>query len=325
MVFGIGKKRQQPSAQPENDALAAWVNQGEESSHSTPWREAKAEKRSPWWWVVRILIVLIAIAAVAALVRTFVSSQTAAPVVVETQAPLPDAEARALAERFVESFYSWDSAVPQQRKQNLSADMPMNSSATSGLGWDGKGHQIASEARATTVEITDDGLMHVSVVFRLVAFDVDGAALPPVWSQAVVPISVEDDGTQVAIAGMPGLVPVDEPIESTTKTPEMDNAVTTDTKDYAQSFFSALGAQEDVNAEAAPGNHIRGLAGAVELVRVDSWKVWAGDGHTREAVAVVIWRNSVSEFTAEYSVTLTKITGGGQSKWLVSAIHGTAE
>lgn len=324
MMLGIGKKRQTPPAAPENPALAAWVAQGEESGHSTPWREAKAEKRSAWFWIFRALIVIVVLVLLALLVRTVVSSQTARPVVVETTAPFPDAEARTLSERFVESFYSWDSANPQQRKQDLSADMPMDSNATTGLGWDGKGHQIASDARATTVATTDDGITHVSVVFRLVTFDAEGAAQPAEWVQAVVPLTIENEGTQVAIAGMPGMVPLDEPLASTAEDPERDDDITSATQDYAESFFAALGAQEDVNAEAAPGSHIRGLSGAVELVRVDSWKVWAGDGHTREAVAVVVWRNSVTEFTNEYAVTLTKITGGGESKWLVSAIHGAA-
>ncbi|MBW8764534.1 MAG: conjugal transfer protein [Microbacterium sp.] len=326
MALSIGKKRQKSQpAEPVDPALAAWVAQGEESSHGTPWRDAKAEKRSPWWWILRALFVVVVLVLLGLVVRSVLTSQNAAPVVVETEAPFPDAEARTLSERFVESFYSWDSANPQQRKLNLSADVPMDGSMTSGLGWDGKGHQIASDARATTVATTDDGITHVSVVFRLVTFDVDGAALPPVWAQAVVPLTAEGKGSQVAIAGMPGLVPLDEPLASTAEDPEMDNDITRETKDYADSFFAALGAQEDVNAEAAPGSHIRGLAGAVELVRVDTWKVWAGDGHTREAVAVVVWRNGTTEFTNEYALTLTQITGGGQSKWLVSAIHGAAK
>lgn len=329
MIFDKFKARlggRKPAAsEPVDPALAAWVAQGQDTSQDIPWRDAKAEKRSPWFWLFRVLIVVVVLVLVGLLVRQVVTTQNAAPVVTETVAPFPDSEARALSERFVESFYTWDSANIEQRKVNLSADLPMDGSMTSGLGWDGKGKQIASDARATTVATTDDGIAHVSVVFRLVTFDVEGVELPPIWAQAVVPLAVEGEGTQVAIAGMPGLVPLDEPLASTAEDPDMDNDITRETQDYAESFFGALGAQEDVNAEAAPGSHIRGLAGAVELVRVDSWKVWAGDGHTREAVAVVVWRNSVTEFTNEYAVTLTKITGGGESKWLVSAIHGAAK
>lgn len=320
--WALLRRESKAAPQTVDPAMSAWLAQGTDLDQGTPWRDVKAEKRSAWWWTFRGLIVIVVIAVVAVPAIQAMRAQNAAPVVVKTAVPFPDAEARALSERFVESFYTWDAATPEQRKADLAVDVPMDANMSSGAGWGGKGKQTAIVARATTVDMAGNSSAHVSVVFRLVVFDSGGTALPAVWAQAVVPVALAEDDNKIVIAGMPGLVPLDEPVASTAEDRDLDSDVTAATKDYATSFFGALGAGEDVDASAAPGARIRGLAGAVELVRLDEWKVWAGSGNTREASASITWRNATTEFTSEYDLTLTETTGGGSSKWLVAAIHG---
>lgn len=306
--------------------VSAWVVEGEQQPAATPWRVTAAERRPWWWWVVRGLVVAgVALVVVVVVVQLANPSRTATPAAGRAvSAPVfPEGDARAVASRYVEAFYTWDEADPSARAAALAVDVPDASDSTAGSGWDGKGHQVASQARAVSVLSSSRSVGRVVVVFRLVRWD-SGTGQPgtPVWVQASVAVAASPAGS-VAVTGLPGLMPVDRPVVVKSADRATDDAVAASSKQYISDFFTAYAGGADVSAASAPGARIRGLAGAVRLVRVDTWQVWGGSGPTRAATAGVTWEAGGAQFSASYDVTLTETTANGASKWLVSQIAGS--
>ncbi|PPF11952.1 hypothetical protein C5C45_13215 [Rathayibacter rathayi] len=295
-----------------------------------PWKPAVASSQPRWWLVIRIAVLtvlgILAFGGFLTVIRGAGVNDTPAQTVSGEPAAAEYA-ARAVAERYTESYFTWDEKAPEARRSALNLDVEQTGAAATAAssGWDGHGRQSAGAARATDVHWDGTGTSTtgtVTVVFRRVGYEADGSPQPAEWWSAIVPITARDG--RISISGAPGLVPVEpSQIASADPQPDSDSEVQSATQDYAKTFFAAFAAQSDVSAVAAPGSAIRGMAGAMKLEKVESWTVLPGaDEDSRIGHARLAWKTGNATYINDYTVKLTRTKAGGNEKWLISSING---
>lgn len=287
-----------------------------------PWRIAD-EPRSVRTWRragrTAVVVVLVLFAWVGVRTTFFPAAAPEAP-------PLPvaltfDSEAaEGVATRFVVSALTWNEDKSGAHAQAVALDY---AGGRDDLGWNGKGRQDVTQAIPAGVVVLDERAAVVTVLVRTVTSTRNAADEPwkageEEWSTVQVPVAVVD-GRMVA-TGAPGLTGQVAPGRpARTPAAKSDEALTKSTRDGAQAFFVAYG-EGDVSAVESPGARIVAPGDRWEFSALVGWQVYDGSGETREATATVTWAvpGEPQTYTVTYSVTLSKVSGGGADRWQVS-------
>lgn len=303
-----------------------WEAAGEEVSRqretdATPWHTERETGRRWYWTALRIgLLIVLAVFVFAGVRAIFFPPETeTATVEIDSRTLFPDAEGAATAERFTESYLTWDENNPGARAAELSLDVAQLDS-DGRLGWDGTGKQTANDARVTSMAITDETTAIATVSAR-VTTTVGDDETSTAWVALDVPLAVAGD--RVIVTGQPAFVAVPQPVqvESENNATPADSATTTATQEYATAFFTAFGRDDDVSAMTAPDSNISGLGGTMQLEEIVEWTVYDGSGETRDARAVVAWLGPGETTVRQtYTLTLTQVSGGNGSRWQISHI-----
>jgi len=316
-------RRQAPAA----DAGSLWEAAGEEvsrqrASDETPWHTER-ETGSRWYWTaLRIgLLAVLAVFVFAGVRAVFVPPEAeVAPVTIDPRTLFPTAEGAATAERFTESYLTWDEDNAGARSAALALDVAQLDN-DGRLGWDGSGKQTAADARVMSMAIADEATATATVSARITTA-VGEDETTTTWVALDVPLAVSGD--RVIVTGQPAFVavpaPVQAEVEPSSKT--TDSAITSATRDYVDAFFTAYGRDGDVSAMTAPDSDISGLGGVMQLEEVVDWTVYGSKGDTRDARAVVSWLGPGDTLVRQtYSLTLTEVSGGSGSRWQISEIN----
>jgi len=317
-------RRQAPTAA---DAGSLWEAAGEEVSRQratdeTPWHTER-ETGSRWYWTaLRIgLLAVLAVFVFAGVRSVFVPPEAeVAPVTIDPRALFPDAEGAATAERFTESYLTWDEDNAGARSAALALDVAQLDN-DGRFGWDGSGKQTAADARVMSMAIVDEKTATATVSARITTA-VGEDETTTTWVALDVPLAVSGD--RVIVTGQPAFVAVPAPVQPQTQASSTttDSAITSATRDYVDSFFTAYGRDDDVSAMTAPDSDISGLGGVMQLEEVVDWTVYDSKGDTRDARAVVSWLGPGDTLVRQtYSLTLTEVSGGSGSRWQISEIN----
>lgn len=244
--------------------------------------------------------------------ETFITPQLADRNAAPPAAPpaFPQVAAAGAAERFAAAYLTWDEGNPDQREEALTQVWAGDSK----LGWNGAGKQSVTSATAVEVRSTSDNTAVVTVAVAVTG-DRPG--------QVALAVPVVTAGGAASVAQAPAMVPVPQPAapEAPGAGQDQDSNLTMATKPLAEQFFAAYAAQEDLGTIAAPGSPLRGMAGAVEFVSLDSWEVSPADGEQAEARASVTWRRAGAQLKQSYVVTLQRTTAGTTSRWQIATIN----
>lgn len=320
------KPRSRRRSAPVTDAGSLWEAAGQEvsrqrESDATPWHTERETGPRWYWTALRIaLIVVLAVFVVAGVRAVFLPDDTdVAAVDIDPRTLFPDAEGAATAERFTESYLTWDEDNPGARAAAIALDVTTLDS-DGRLGWDGSGKQTASDARVMSMEISDENTATATVSAQITTTVGDDET-----STAVVALDVPliVAGDRVIVTGQPAFVAVPQPVSADVEanaTPT-DSAVTSETSEYADTFFTAYGRDDDVTAMTAPDSSISGLGGTMQLEEIVEWTVYDGSDETRDARAVVAWLGPGDTIVRQtYTLTLTQVSGGSSSRWQISQI-----
>lgn len=314
---------------PKTGGASLWVRNAEPTSNPTParggadsvpWEAIPANRGSRRIWVYRgVLIVLIGLPWLVGVVRMVNPPADAAPVATQTAAPFPDTAGAAVAQRFAVSYLSWNEDAPEDRTEALALDVP-GLSGDDKFGWNGKGHQAASNATTVSIDAESPKVATVTVAARVVPYDAKDNAGNARWSGLAIPVELR--GGRVVVTGQPAAVAVKAPTgsSSTQQNRDEDTALGQRTESYAKSFFAAYATDSDVSAVAAPSARIAGLNGLYTFGELSTWQVFTGTGDNREAFATVEWKTGAAVVTQNYRITLTQVTSGDTARWQVASI-----
>ena len=305
-----------------------WVSAGEavertRAADELPWQIERSTGRAWYWRLLRTLLIAAAIIVILVGLRTmFIPPEsTDQAAAVDPVAQFPAADASGVAERFTESYLTWDAANPGERSAALALDVPSVGNDDK-FGWDGTGVQAATGARTLSVDATSDTEATVTVVAHITTQLPEGEPTSR-WTALAVPVAVS--GARVVVIGQPASVAVPDAIgyEADAR-PNEDTKTARATEEYAESFFIAYGRDADVSPVTAPGSGITGLDGIYEFSTLKSWTVYEGKGDNRSARAVVQWIDAAgSTIEQTYSLTLTKVSGGASTRWQIASIDGS--
>jgi hypothetical protein len=286
-----------------------------------PWHAERIDKPRWYWKVLRVVLIIALIVVVLVGLRTMFFPQVAPVQQTKTDpaAAFPAAAAAGVADRFATNFLTWSQDDPSVRVTALKQDVGGLSDSDK-FGWDGTGKQVAGSAYTVDIDATSATDATVTVAVDVTPYDNDGKALPARWQSLAVPVHIQ--GARPVVVGQPAIVALPAAQKVTTEqAPGEDTELSNQTGSYAKSFFAAYGSTSDVSAVSAPTAHFAGLDGAVTFQTLTSWTVYAGNGDTREARAVVTWKTSGgSTVTSTYAVSLTRVTAGTTARWQVAAI-----
>jgi len=290
-----------------------------------PWQTGVTERRVRWYWpVLRGLLAAALLVVVLVGARTILvpPEQAVAPAATVPAASLfPTGIADGVAERFATSYLTWDEARPQARTAALKLDMA-GLSADNRLGWDGKGSQTATNPRVLAVDASDETRARITVVVNVSRPEADGTTSQQ-QTALVVPVAIVNQ--RAVVTATPVTVAVPPPSAAPAiQDPAEDDALGRDTRDYAQSFFTAYGRDSDVSAVSAPDARIAGLGGLYTLKGVKTWLVFSGTADSRQARADVQWATASGALLEQtYDLTLTRVSAGDTSRWQVAAVTGS--
>lgn len=318
-----------PSTPPKTGGASMWVRNAEPTEDpaqvrggagAVPWESIPVNRGSRRIWVYRgVLIVLIGLPWLVGVVRMVNPPAAAAPVATQTAAAFPDTAGAAVAQRFAVSYLSWNAEAPEDRTSALALDVPGLSNDDK-FGWNGKGHQAASNATTVSIDAESPKVATVTVAARVVPYGSGDKAGTARWSGLAIPVELR--GGRVVVTGQPAAVAVQAPTgsSSTQKNRDEDTALGQRTESYAKSFFTAYGTDADVSAVAAPSARIAGLNGLYRLGELTTWQVFTGTGDTRDAFATVEWKSGSAVVTQNYRITLTQVTSGDTARWQVASL-----
>lgn len=318
------RRRRREAAAADGGSL--WEAAGEEVSRqretdATPWHTER-ETGAPWYWTaLRIaLLAVLAVFVVVGVRAVFVPPETnTAPVEIDPRTLFPGDVGAATAERFAESYLTWDEDNPGARASELALDVAQLDS-DGRLGWDGTGKQTASDARVMAMTVDDEKTATATVSARITT-TVGDDETSTAWVALDVPLAVA--GNRVIVTGQPAYVAVPKPVQVETENSATaaDSETTSATSEYAEAFFTAYGRDDDVSAMTAPDSDISGLGGTMQLEEIVEWTVFDGSGDTRDARAVVAWLGPGETLVRQtYTLTLTEVSGGSGSRWQISRI-----
>lgn len=252
------------------------------------------------------------------------SSQDPEPATVQlpVTATFPEAAAAGAALRFAPAWATWDAEHPEARREAL---MPLWAGDYT-VGWNGKGHQQATNPTVAQVRVIDATTAAVTVVMRMTSWNVDaaGARVDEKTSMQAVELTVRvtSDGNAAVIA-LP--VYVATPAKGTAEPvslPNQDSPLTESTRGYATAFWTAYARDSDLSAITAPGSTITGLGGAATFHQLSSWQVAASDGDTTRAQATVELAHPDGAVTTHvYQLTLQRTATGANARWQVLTLN----
>lgn len=329
-----GKKQHTPAAKaPATEQSAdSWDSLLEPSSptpatspteeEETLWQAvAPGATASPWKKLVRWsaigLILLFCWIGFRAAVFGFDAKAT---VEIPLEATYPSQAAEAVAEGFTPAFLSFKEGEDAARAEAM-APYYSGGVAEAKLGWDGKGHQEASNVRVIKVDPIDAERSRVTVQANVTSYDGDKEqGTKPVALELAV--KVTDEGA--AVYGTPAYVGLQTPPEVTaSEEVNQDSALAADTRADIEAFFTSYAEQTNLSSITAPGSTVTGLGGIVSDPKVTSWKVEGGDSDTRKGWAVVEYSSNGAKLTQFYQVKLVKVSGGESAKWQILEIKGS--
>lgn len=296
---------------------------GEGESEENLWQAVTpAATASPWKKLVRWsaigLILLFCWIGFRAAVFGFDTETT---VDIPLEATYPSQAAEAVAEGFAPAYLTFKEGEDAARAQAM-APYYSGGLAEAKLGWDGKGHQEASNARVIKVTPIDSQRSRVTVQANVTSFNAEGnpeSTKPVALELSVI---VTDEGA--AVYGTPAYVGIAEPPQVTaTEEVNQDSALASETRADIDAFFEAYASQTNISSITAPGSTITGLGGIVSEPTVTSWKVEGGESDTRKGWAVVEYKANGAKLTQFYQVKLVKVSGGSSAKWQILEIEGS--
>jgi hypothetical protein len=270
--------------------------------------------------VVWAVLLLIGYRGVLAIVTGQPSGTSAKPAVSATSsASFPVTLAEAYALQFGRVYLTFSPAGAALRAQQLARFVAAGQGTDPQLGWNGAGTEYLDSVQVAGIEVTGP---HSAVVTLLASVN-SGRML-----ELAVPVYAARGAISVSAAPalLPGPVRAEPPAASPAPS---DPATTTALQSQLPAFFAAYasGDRTTLARFAAPGSHIRSLAGAVILGGIDSVYVPAG-GTTRIITVTVTWKlassagasGPVASAPASLQMTyqLTVIRQG--SSWDVQAI-----
>lgn len=270
--------------------------------------------RSRWMRTTQALVAAAAAVTLFVGVRTVFAPSPAGSV--PYSATFPQALAVSTAERFAETYYTWDESDTQAHAEALAdvmvAGMPRQA------GWDGSGKSEAGAAAALGFSIVDASHALVTVVVPVTEY----TGSPGSWQeghaeQRALSIPVQVVGPRTWVSGLPAAVGVPSAPQGAPAAPRpQDQATTAATRPIVAAFFQALersgAALAGPRAERAPG-----LDGSLTFGKLRSWSVHRTDEATKTGTAVVLWETpGGASLEQQYRVV---VTHDGDA-WSVSAV-----
>jgi hypothetical protein len=298
---------------------------------AAPWQAEPVTRKTKLWQVVlRGLLVLVLVALLLTGLRAwFFPSRVTPPPATQLPAAaiFPTAASAGLATRMAVAYLDWDETNPASR------DRAMLAAGWAGdprIGWNGRGRQTASRVAAAQVQAVDATHGSVTVLAKVTpwtkstqpsAKPTDFVAGKTAEVALLVPITVSATGV-LSVSSAPAFVavPKAQPPQPAAL-PAIDSTLTQQTRDAAQSFFTAYGAQVDLDAITAPGSNLTGLGGSMKLSQLTAWQVSTPKSNHAQALATVVWTVAGAEVTQTYRLTLQQVVSGDHSAWLVYEIN----
>lgn len=294
-----------------------------------PWQPGSASRRAPLWQVLlRVLVVIVLVLLILTGIRQWFFRPNAAtsstgPAALPAGTRFPDAAASGLATRFATAYLTWDATRPDARSAALAAS---GWGGDPEAGWDRKGKQeISGAVTVLRVDPRSDTEGSVTVTAQVVPWITKDDQLVRDSARTVglrIPIAVTTAG-DVAVAALPAIVAAPAPAApGGIQLTDADDKLGRETRDSITNFFTTYGRDSDLTALAAPGAEIRGLGGALSLVRLAEWTVAQPTGRDEtSAVARVVWKSrDGAQLEQTYTLTLRLTTSGDVARWQVYAI-----
>lgn len=292
-----------------------------------PWQLGEAPPPPGRWQkivrgVVTIAVLLFAFLGVRGVLLTGEPTE-ATQVELPLTATFPEAAAAGAALRFAPAWASWDAEHPEARREALA---PLWAGDHT-VGWNGKGHQTATNPTVASVRIIDAHTAAVTVVMQVSSWDRDQNSGDRVNQRSTVEavevtVRVRPDG-QAAVIGLP--VYVANPAKGTADPvalPSQDSALTEATRTYATAFWTAYARDADLSAITAPGSTVAGLGGSATFHQLSSWQVAATDSDTTKAQATVELAHPDGAVTTHvYQLTLQRTASGTSARWQVLTLN----
>lgn len=295
-----------------------------EESEENLWQAVTPAATASLWkklvrWSAIGLILLFTWIGFRAAVFGFETNETRVDIPLE--ATYPNQAAEAVAEEFTAAYLTFKEGEEAARAQAM-APYYSGGIVDAKLGWDGKGHQEASNARAIHIGPIDAERARVTVQADVASFDDKGK--PQNTKPVALELSVIVTDRGAAVYGTPAYVGLPNPPEAAgTEEINQDSALASDTRADIEAFFGAYAEQTDLSSITAPGSTITGLGGIVSDPSITSWKVEGGQADTRKGWATVEYNANGARLTQFYQVKLVKVSGGESAKWQILEIEGS--
>ena len=291
---------------------SAWDEEAESGARSA----ARRTGRAVIWCVIGLL-------AFAGLRSTVFPAKPARPATNTVQAAstanqVPVPQAQQVAAVFARSYLTFDASDPQQRQDELAAQLP--SGADSKMGWNGAGAEQVSQAIPGAVQQLGGKRARVDVDVRVSVYTTVHGTQVVTNSWRALQVPVAEAGGRVIVTGQPALVGLPGPVSYTPPPqPDIDNAMSSSTSSTVHDFLVAWAAGEQAQT-AAPGASIASLGGSITLASLDSWSVDAGSGAKRTGTASVTWNIAGAQVQQTYRITLLEVSAADASRWQVYAV-----